>query len=363
MYRLFQELPQIDKGKVILPEFIYVRGHYLRQLAAIREYYHNTLRFVPNQHLLVRLLLSMNVSFNRDIRNYVDVAGDQALMLSSQLRVTSAMNHGFGFNPGVFYGSNVTEVIVIIDDPFDLKEAVDNWREMEPIRVLRHPFTDLSMGRPDGRYEQSNEKGLAVIEIHAGKLALQYRLWSQQEKGDVEGSRKSVHNFISMYPLTNMIASHLDIALFNRMVALYEGKPVAPYVKAHPFYIPDYTTKVDAVLKKQISIHENQRKDFTHLMVSTPLIWNDTLFEAMRLPHVIPTRQIKWALILARIPLIRFLVKFNDETNNQQNTFYLAKLRMSLREMKNDHVLYHGLSPEMIQDIEQGVYGEVQEYL
>lgn len=359
MYRLFQDLPAFEKGKTILPEFIYVKGFYLRQLALIQEYYHENIRNVPNQHILARLLLSMNVSTKRDIRNYVDTAADQMIKLSSQLRMTSALNHGFAHEPGHFYGPKVTEVIVCNDEWFDLKEAQANWEYLSPIRVLRHPFTDLSMGRPDGNYESSDESGFAVISINVAMLALQYRMWC-----DTMGSDKnSTHRFIAAYPITNMIASHLDVAIFNRMVKIYNEQPVAPYKKAHPFFIPDYSDRIDQVLRKQIGIQEYQKMSFDQTLTSIPLISSDTLLEAMQLPEVILTRQVKWALIVARIPLIKFLVKMNKENNNPRNTLYLSLLRTSIREITNDQTLRVGLTQDMIYEIENSMYLDIEAYL
>lgn len=362
MYRLFQELPQIDKGKVILPEFIFVRGFYLRHLAIIREYYREHMRTARNEHPLVKLLLGMNVSFNRDIRNYIDTASDQLMRNSSQLRMTSSLNHGFTFSPCPFYGNGIRSILVVTDEEFDIQAAMRDWENIEPLRVLRHPFTDISMGLADGDYEQSSETGLAVIEINVAKLALQYRMWSEQAKRGLTVTRNTAQ-FVAMYPIVNMLNSHLDIAVFNRMVAIYKNQNVAAFRRAHPFFIPDYTSKIDAVLKRQIQLQVGLKKEFDHTMMAIPLITSDTLYEAMILPEVVPTRQIKWALIVARLPIIKFLVRLNSDTDNHRNTTYLGRIRMALREMRSDRVLYQGMPADVIKEIETSINEEIAAYV
>ena len=363
MYRLFQESPQINKGSVILPEFIYVRGFYLRQLAVLKAYYHEQVRNVPNEHILIKLLFGLNVSFRRDYQNYVDIAGDLAVGLSSQLRMTSSLNHGFAFEKGPFYGSGVTEILIATDSEFDVEDAVVNWRDLEPITVLRHPFTDLSLGRPDGQYEASDETGIAVIAINVAMLALQYRRWVEEEKYASEDTKQTMHQFVSRYPLTNMVASHLDVAVFNRLAATLNEEPTQPFKRVHPFYIPDYTDKVDRVLEKLLDIQRSRRTAFDHMLAAIPLITADTMLDAMRLPQVVPTRQIKWALIVARIPLIKFLVKLNNDTQNPTNKMYLSKLRLALREMRSDRTLHQGLSRALLEEIETDIGNKIEAYL
>lgn len=363
MLDLFRDTPIINKGVVQIPQFVYVRGSYNREIAKVVEYYQNNVKWIANQHPLIRLMLSLNVSMKRDYQNYVDVISDATMRIAGPFRFTTATNHGALFTNGDFYNRNVVEVVIINDDEFDIQAAIDGWRELQPIRVLRHPFTDLSLGRCDGNYTWSDEQGIAVISVNICMLAFQYRRWCEEEAvSDISGNREAIHQFFSRYPITNMIYSHVDVCYFNRLTATYRNEPVAAYIKAHPFFVVDYSAKVDDVIQKQLAIEEGRQLTFDHMLISIAEISTRNLFEAMALPNVVLTRQVKWALIIARLPLIRFLVRFNQLSGNAKNTFYIAKLRIAIREIRNDHLL-HGSLPEWLQDELELTLEEIVSYL
>jgi hypothetical protein len=362
MYDLFEDAPDTNRGEIVIPQFVYAKGSYGRELAKVTAYYRDNKRNVPNSHLLVRLLLSLNVSMQRDIQNFVDVATDVGMKISSGLRMTSSLNHGFVFTPGVFYGENAMEIIVADDTPFDVYQSETTWQDWQPVRVLRHPFTDLSMALPDGRYEPSQKKGLAVISINIPMLAAQWRYWLKEEKGIDKPrteAQQTIHQFIAAYPIPNMVYSHTDICYFNRMVSMYLEEPVEGFVRTHPFNVIDATDKVDdAIAKYLVSLH-NRHNTFDQILSSTPALCSDKLFDVMRLPEVAPTRQVKWALVIARLPLIRFLLKLNAFSDNEKNSWYLTKLRYDIREIRIDRVLASTLPVAVYDELERFIDEDV----
>lgn len=363
MYRLFKELPPTDRGTQIVPEFVYVRGSYQRELAKVVNYYQQFTRWTENQHILIKMLTAMNVSFKREYLQYTDLAGEQMFRLSTGLRITSPLEHGKIFTNGYFYNDKCQEVLIIHRNRFDLQDGITNWRDLRPVRILRHPFTDLSLGLPNGKYK-SNEHGIVVVEINAAMLALQFRRWYEEEKGTYgEVDTRTIHMFISMYPMVNALYSHLDLCYFNRMNAIMHGEPVEGFNNPHPFGIVDYTGRVDNAIKQTLEVQERRPLTFDHILCNIPMISSPTLFETMQLPDTVVTRQIKWALIVSRIPVIRFLVKLNHETDNEKNRWYLSQLRIALKEMRNDRILQSGLPTEFYQEIENTISTKIETYL
>lgn len=362
-FDLFDASPVALQGRSIPPQFQYIHTGMLREIQKVVAYYRNHVTQVDNRHLVVRILLSLAVSMRRDPQNYADVVSDFTAQLCGMLHITGSLNYGRVFSPGVFYGPNCTEIIVSDDTEFDAVQAARDWQQLKPIRVVRHPFTDLNYARCDGRY-QSKETGVAVIAINIPMLAIQYREWFIQEyKRDPKGIHHRTHQFVSMFPLTNMLESHLDLCLFNRMSALYRGDDVAPYQKAHPFYVIDYTPKVDDVLQKELTILQRRPLTFGQIVESVPAISVPTLLDVMRLPSVIPTRQVKWALLIARLPLIRFLVQLNYDADNPKNQAYLNRLKIQLHAARTDRVLEAVLPNNIVMDIDDMIHRDIEAFI
>lgn len=164
MYDFFEEGALRNRGAVSAPAFHYVKDGLSKAIDTTVAYYRHRATVVSNNHILVRLLKSLNVSFNREWRNYVDTANDKMDSLSRALQITSDVNLGKVFAPGDFYG--IGNEIYIADNSRidDIETAVANWRELEPVRILRHPFTDMNCALADGNYKGSDEK-LSLIHI------------------------------------------------------------------------------------------------------------------------------------------------------------------------------------------------------
>lgn len=362
MHTLFDSIPTTSRGTVSVPEFLYVKGGMSRDLAEVMQYYHERVKAVTNNHLLVRLIRSMNVSMKRDYMSFLDAVEDRALDLSRTLGLTSPVNSGEVHTPGVFYGEGVDEIIVSVSEDFDPHDYASRWRELQPIKVLRHPFTDITHPVLKGEYDYK-EEGIAVIAIDIPKLMFQYRCWWDEEKGIDGEAERTTNQFIAMYPIPNMMPTHLDVAIFNRMHAMLLGEPVADFEKVHPFYVTDYTKKLDSIIEKTLALLVRKRLTFDDIMLSVRLVSSHNLFEAAILPKVAKTRQVKWALVMARLPLIKFLLKLNEEADNYSNKFYLTRIKVSLKEIRSDRTLTRVLPRKMMDEIKEGIKTDIAVYV
>lgn len=362
MHTLFDSVPAATRGIVRVPEFLYVKGGMSRDLATVMDYYHKNVFAVNSGHFLIRLIQSMNVSMNRDYQSYVDVAEDRGMDLAMSLRMTSSISVGMVFSPGVFYGKNIDEVILSVDADFDIDDAVRRWRELEPVKVLRHPFNDINLKVPEANYE-SSEGGIAIISVNIPMLMLQYRRWFEVEKSINPEAERTVNQFVAMYPLPNMLPTHLDVAVFNRLVTLANGQEPSKFNRENKMYITDFTSKLDNVLEKQLMILRNKRFAFDQILLSVAMVNKDSLFETMALPKLARTRQVNWALTLARLPLIKFLLKLNEESNNQENKFYLNRIRVALKTIRNDRTLKSALPRKLLAEVESSIDIGIRTYV
>jgi hypothetical protein len=340
MYNLFNLMAPAGQGVHKDPAWLYVRDGLKRSLGTVISYYRKHPMAVQSSHFLVRLLHSITVPQSMNLERYYDNVDAMALNMSMALKMTSPIYRGHLFD-GVFYGQDCPEVLIAHTDAFDPFEAHRNWQNLCPVKVLRHPKSDLGMNLPDGTHSGS-ETGLAVIAINIPMLAIQYRAFRLNEEmlADINPeSQRSIMQFIHMYVLPNMLFSHLDIALFNRMENHRKGAPLGETTKQHPFYLTDFTDKVDRV--QEGILHNLQRagKDFTGILRSVPLVTKDTLERAMALPDVAPTRQVLWGLVLARLPILTFLFSVLEDGPGMRSRTEVNRVLRAIQQWKTDQLL------------------------
>ncbi len=360
MIELFNAPSGYDTGAVRVPQNVQVRKLLLNNINTVVKYYQEKLLIVNNSHILVKLINSLNVSLKRDFDNYIDIATDHAISVARVMGFVHPTFMGRVFENGNFYGKGCKELYLIDDTrPTWLTEQTA-WRTLRPLRVLRHPFTDLSLGIADGDYKGSDESGVVVISINIPELMAQLRGWYQEERYHEMGDfYESVTHFVRKYPIVNMIYSHSDVCWFNRLDKLYRDQPVAPMKRCHPFQLVDCDERADDVLMRQLEILMTHRETFEQALLHLPGYATPTMLEAMALPHVLALRQNKWALTLARMPLIRFLVKLNREADNHRNVDSINRIQKYIRIVKNDNSIQAMVGKQIHDEFLNGIAEDI----
>jgi hypothetical protein len=350
MYQLFQESSLQPGGGLALPDFRRVQAGLRLSLSKVIEFRRQNPVGLNGSHFLVKLIQSLNVPLSLETEIYNDKVRDISLNLAMSLKMTSALSQGRVFTPGVFYGEHVTEALVANIDPFDLDQLEDHWRDMRPIRVLYHPKTDLNLDVPDGRHP-SEEAGMAVIAINIPMLASQYRKWRQFRSDVSDDSPRSIMQFLQEIPLPNMLYSHLDVAIVNRLIGLFFKVEMSKPRGHHSFYLTDWTDEVDKALERWMDNVQSRKLDFDTLVSILPTVSAEDYHEILALPDLAFTQQLQWAVVLARLPLVVFLVQFNALTDNPRNRKYLNYLRHYLRQMDLSRVMRTALPNNRYDDV------------
>lgn len=310
MYKLFDYESPVATGAVTVSGWKYVRDGLRQNLGTVLSYYRKNPTAVKSQHFLVRLIESFAVPRSLELDRYYDNVADRALNISMALKMTSSIFKGSLFN-GVFYGGDNKEILVAHTDWFDFWECNRNWENVCPVRVLSHSFTDLGLNIPDGRVT-SIESGLNVIAINIPMLMIQYRAFRRnewEERGQYGENERSVMQFVRMYVLPNMLFSHLDVALFNRIAQTAKGAPLGLSTAKHSFHLIDYADKIDTVNSKILKDLSNNLRDFVTIMRTVPMVTKDNMEQLMYLPKMASTRQVDWALAICRLSALSFLFR------------------------------------------------------
>lgn len=369
MYQLFHGTPHDNGGGLVLPDYRRIHDGLKVSLDKVLSYRRSNPIALNSSHALIRLLQNLNISLGNPVDIYIDKVSDEALNLAMSMKMTSMLYTGRLFKEGVFYGktgggeSGIQEIIIANVDPFDVNDFRVNWRDYQSIRVLQHPQTDLWLNVPDGRSAKAGA-GIAVVTVNVPMLAAQYRQW-RYERREVEAreSPRTVGQFLAEVPLPNMLYSHLDVALFNRMVHTYFGVAMIEADSEHSFAMTRWDAPVDAMLGKFLDVVPQRKWDFDTILSHFPTVGSPDYHSVLKLPDMAYSRQMQWAVLLARLPLITFLVQVNRHYENHRNTMNLARIRHSLRFMENNGTLRSALSLNQYDDVMATIEDAILPYL
>lgn len=345
MYTLFNEVRWGSSGvTVTYPKYEQALKGLRLNLSRVVEYNRQYPRATNSNHFLVKLLTSLNVPLTMDVNIYRDRVTEAAEGLGMALNLTSSLSRGRVFSPGVFYGKGSYEIIVAHAEEWDLSKVEEEWEDYRPVTFLTHPKSDLGIDLPEG-HQNSAETGLTVMLVNVPMLAVQYRMWRIREWSRNNEAQRTKMQFVASYPLTNSLYSQLDLAILNRFQRIYRGEPIGRSLLSRPFALTDWYHQVDFALD-QMAVDFRKRK----MSMDQALMWikgvsNWTMRDAVRIPPMVPTRQVTWALGMARASLTKFLLDWTVDTGNDRNKQYANIIQLETSRLLNDSSLRSVLPP------------------
>ena len=329
----------------------YAKAGLLRNLQKVQNYYKTANFAVRSNHLLVRILNSLGVHHGYDLERFYELVNAKTNKYSIHFKLTSPVYSGL-LHDGIFYGPGVKEIIIADDTYINPELIAKDWRNFPSIRVLDHPRSDLDMLPLNGK-ETGIEEGTATIVINIAAMAVQFRQFCiEQAQLFEEGiSPETVAMFVHSYVLPNIMPSHLDCALFNRLVNMCIGKPQGASTKKHPFFILDYSKYVDSVFSVLIENMKNTRYEFWTMLRSIPLVTAPDAQTFMKLPEITPTRQYKWAEFVTRLKCIEVLIFMSSDEGKRASAKELNYLMNAIIKYNSDGIFRQVLSGSALYDI------------
>jgi hypothetical protein len=331
MYNLFNSPTLFNPALNRVTGWNQTRGVVLDEMNKLAKHYRVSAQFSRNQNVLNQILTTVDVSPNTD-KNYVAECVREDF---------SSLVGTFGFyssitttrNPPIsqFYNNNCLELLVYDDSWFDANAVKGNWQQLEPIKVLEHPFDDINLNMPNNHFQSSlPQKGLAVISVNVAMLIVQFHYWVESIKeftGDVTTTQAQ---FLVRYPMFNAMKSHLDISIRNRFFKLYNKEPVSNFLKIHPVAIRDYSQLLDNALRNVCQTLRTKNLTYEEVLLQIPAISYDNQRQVMVLPEITPTRSVKWVLDLTRLRTIYNLLsyeasKMTDVQKQQPGTSFAPR--------------------------------------
>lgn len=320
------------------PDLPYLRRMYQREIATLQFYYQNRVYAVKNQNLLVRMIQHIDTPMDYNVDQFIEVTRTRAPYIAKAFRLTSEIDYG-NIHSGPFYGEDTNEILLYNDEYFNPIYFEKNWKRIVAVSCIWHPRSDMGFMLPNGR-PSSTDVGLAVSAINIPLLALQYReflkeqLLQRQDKQSMLGP----NHFVHMYVLPNMMYTHTDIVIINRMMNLFYNRAMGVSKHKHPFPIVQYENKLDNVLLKIIDEYKDRPMEYPWLLNIIPGISKNSGLETLQLPDIPPTRQVWWSMVLSRLDIIKFLIDLGGTESIRRNMVHLNQLKKILHRLMRENI-------------------------
>lgn len=353
MYALFRDDPIGSKGFTLDPKRPYIQRQVKQQIQDVTNYYRRFPKIVDSRNLIAMILNHFVLEFRSDDAAWAKKVEDQSRGLVRTLGLCDAINKGKVFENGATLGPQCEEVVMSSIERFPTDRLKTCWRELKPLRYLYHSRSDINLPIMNNK---TPGRGYGVLVINIPMLLVQYRHWVFSNFGTDEPAAINLYKFIGSYALVNCLESYLEIAYFNRLSRMAYGLPNTKYPLPHPFYIPDLTPVTDSIAKNTLSQRTMRTGMITELAQMTPMLLADSLYNVLQLPKGPVTMQNEWALALARVPYIKYLVdslKKAPSMDKTQTNEILNELRESLH---SQALRQNGNSPimqQLVKDVEK----------
>lgn len=348
-----------SRGGVVLSQMRYVRERIQSNCERLTDYYQNSGGWVNSRHILIRLLSNLTVPMHTPTELYYEYVLDNYDTAGRSLGVTTAINKGAVHLNGSFYGMGSNELYLGIESVLNPEQVHNNWRQYQPIRVLRHPYCDLDMPFPDGR---GFTGGVAVFTFDIPMMAVMYRAWNLEEAQKPAGQRETPAQFIYQYILPGILPSSVDVALFNRVVAASDNVSGEFVKKRHAIALPTVETNVGHVLDQYLDWAVNSRRTFQQLLDVFPQVFGETIVSTVTPRSLLRTRQNKWLTTVAEVPLVSWLLLIDSVTDSHANTEEKTELARDIRIMDNER-LFQGTAGGVLADIRQDIRDNIEPYV
>lgn len=307
MQSLFRIEYEANARYSVFGQWEYSRNGLSQNMDLVRKFYQQAVQHANSENILVRLVYAMSILISSTPdRVYVDTVS-RTTTLARTLGLTSSVSKGSVF--GNHFFSNSKEVVIAHSSLLKVDDVAADWKNMRPLRVLSHPFTDLWGNVPDGK--PNAKDSLSFFSIDIPMLAVMYLCFMKEQELVAQngGSRKTPAQFIYAYVLANTHKDMIDIAVFNRLNALMSGIPLQDGARLHPFALTDYRSSVDGGLKVQEDALNRLHGRLGMVLNQVTLIFAKNLMELSELPQVAPTIQCYWALATSRMAMLAFALR------------------------------------------------------
>ena len=348
MYKIFERKYDENNGIIRPPDFELVKRVYEDQVESIANYYRDNVKLIKNQHLLIRMLNLFMPSIDYDLETFVSIVYTRSAYIAKHFRLTSEIETGVMFQDLFYTGDNI---VIYNEESFSIFKTIAKWKTASAVRVLKHPITSGSFLIPYPDRYPTIESGLSIVSINLPMMLIQYREYLKEQLLKPDGERAGAMGFVSRYVLPNMLYSHVDLVIFNRLRNIYYKKPnIDTDGVRHPFMVINYNRRIDKVLEVLIKYMSNRQLPYYSYLKLIPAIFTEDAQEALLMPNIVKTRRDWWCLYLSRLDEMVFLIDIGKEVGYMRNRDLISKAKIDIYRLLRENIYQNVLPEYMIDD-------------
>jgi hypothetical protein len=315
----------------------YIRKGLERNLDKVIQFNRVNQQHVSDFGPLEKLIYSFTPSIKTEGHRYYDVISTIVSEIATGVGITNSINIGSVFENS-FYGDQSTTVFVTIDTglpDISVNGSLLRWKDVEAVRLLSGSVSDINLDLPNRTVNKDNN--LFVVGVDIPLLAMQYREWALENLKRPPGEQQSIPQFLTHYPINNLLKSQLNVALFNRYLKVSLGGVVQNTVTRSVTPIIDFNKKLDTELLEVKNHLERSELTVEELIRDFPLRYGFVLEDILPNLNVANTRAISWVTILAWLPYWDFVVT-HVYLNMDSNREIAGKLERSFKQIRSSRL-------------------------
>lgn len=339
MHTLFSEPNTFNAGVKTLPNWNNARQNLYTEINKVVRHFRQAREWLPNTNPLVKILNADHTPLYENADHTIEAARNRWLKDAETFGINTPFRKANYMPDNIAYPNNVREYVAMDDSIPYGNEVKIKWQTLEPIRVLDHPYHDLNLALPNGKFQGDKSLEDSVfLSINIPLLILQYRLWQKHEALKTGIDPESPHVFLVRYPLTTIMNSHMDIVLRNRFINFYYGIEPTKFrtIRQGGVAVNDCSNFVDRSLRECVTIVTSTDMRFFELNQQIPQLSDTSVANTLVLPDMSYTRALRWVYDASRINWLAFLVRYNNDRNMSKNKAEIDFMRRRFVLMSND---------------------------
>lgn len=313
----------------------------------VQDYYRSNVRTATAAHPFAQMLGHM-VPYQLDPIEVYNSAVSRYPYVSKALKFTT------DFNRGTLQGHRVTNsldtLIFATHDYVRPYAAVADWKSLKPVKYIwcESPFLDISPLEHDG----SNRYDFEALSLDVPSLALMYKGFKESLSSE---SVLGADQFVGTHIAVSALESKADMSMISAAISMYGGTYEDNRRQDVEIYVPSYSSDVQTVLKHFLQRCEGTKMPFVQVLANLPCIYQENALLALQLPDYLPTTQVNWAMLAARLKVINFLYDLGGANGKRANQGFTNQLKKEVRLVRSMRYPENAMSSELKDFVENSL--------
>lgn len=356
MYSLFKTS---ERNQTVLasPRHGYISERFDEAITRAAYNYRRTPYFVEADHILITILQQIGLSYSKNDKIFYAEVDHRTTRIAAACGFTDVNAKSGASAKNSFFDPAISEIVVSVSNGYTDLVSIDGmWKEFAPVRILYHPYNDLTLNIRNGSTTKG-VRGYAVIAVDIPLLALQYYKWRRWCEQNLD-IMPPIGQFIYQYPLVNMMRSDLNMSYFNQLAAYATGTPIISQRKNYNFSIPDVSQFVKDDIGYILENNQKKQRNLLDLSQSIMLLDKRSVWDELQLPNIGISSANAGALSAASLQWIAVLSQLTFQSGCHDNGEVRNFIFKRFRDLRNGGAFrgIRGLDDKgIISLVEQGV--------